>query len=58
MATAEERLTVMETRFDTELKHLATKADLERLKSQLLLAQIGVGGVTVGIIIAVLRFWQ
>ena len=54
MATNDERLTIMETRFDTELKHLATKADLANLRWQL-------GGLIVamtGIIIAVLRFWQ
>ena len=35
MATVEQRVTALETEFRTELKHLATKADLEGLKSDL-----------------------
>ena len=52
------RMTILETEFRTELKHLATKADLERLKIQLLLINITVVGIATGIIVAAGRFWQ
>ena len=52
------RMTILETEFRTELKHLATKADLERLKIQLLLINISVVGIATGIIVAAVRFWQ
>ena len=52
------RMTILETEFRTELKHLATKADLERLKIQLLLINITVVGIATGIIVAAVRFWQ
>ena len=52
------RITILETEFRTELKHLATKADLERLKIQLLLINITVVGIATGIIVAAMRFWQ
>ena len=39
------RMTILETEFRTELKHLATKADLERLKIQLLLINVSVVGI-------------
>ena len=35
MTTVEDRLTVLETEFRTELKHLATKTDLVELKADL-----------------------
>lgn len=35
MATIEQRVTSLETEFRTELRHLATKADLVELKSEL-----------------------
>lgn len=35
MATMEERVTILETEFRTELRHLATKADLEKLRGDL-----------------------
>ncbi len=52
------RMTILETEFRTELKHLATKADLERLKIQILLINITVVGIATGIIVAAVRFWQ
>ena len=52
------RMTILEAEFRTELKHLATKADLERLKIQILLINITVVGVATGIIVAAVRFWQ
>ena len=52
------RMTIFETEFRTELKHLATKADLERLKIQLLLINVSVVGIATGIIVAAVRFWQ
>ena len=63
MATAtntdvDTRMTILETEFRTELKHLATKADLERLKIQLLLINVTVVGIATGIIVAAVRFWQ
>ena len=47
MRTAEERVTALETEFRTELRHLATKADLAELRWQLLGALIGVATVAV-----------
>ena len=35
MTTIEERMTILETEFRTELKHLATKADLKDLETRL-----------------------
>ena len=35
MATSDERITILETKLETELRHLATKADLERLENRL-----------------------
>ena len=54
----ETRMTILETAFRTELKHLATKADLERLKIQILLINITVVGIATGIMVAAFRFWQ
>ena len=36
MVTVEERLTILETKFRTELKHLVTKADLKDLEMRLI----------------------
>ena len=58
MATVEDRLTILETEFRTELKHLATKADLKALEMRL---TVQLGGLMVagfGIVIAVLKLWQ
>ena len=54
----ETRMTVLETEFRTELKHLATKTDLDRLKMQLLLINITVVSIATSIIVAAMRFWQ
>ena len=35
MVTVEERVTALETEFRTELRHLATKADLAKLEAKL-----------------------
>ena len=47
MPTIEERVTTLETEFRTELRHLATKADLAELRWQLLGALIGVATLAV-----------
>ena len=52
------RMTILETEFRTELKHLATKADLERLKIQLLLINITVVSIATAVIVSAMRFWQ
>lgn len=65
MATADERLTILETEFRTELRHLSTKADLnalegrleskiERIAWMLLVAVIAVGGL----VVAAVRFLE
>ena len=58
MVTVEDRVTILETEFRTELKHLATKADLKALEMRL---TVQLGGLMVagfGIVIAVLKLWQ
>ncbi len=63
--TVEERTTILETEFRTELRHLATKADLEKLKSEVK-TEIAhqtrwfVGGMiaTMGVVVALERLWQ
>ncbi len=65
MTTIEERMTILETEFRTELKHLATKADIKELEGKLkeletrLMLRLG-GLLVVGFsaVIAALRFWQ
>ena len=65
MATTEERVTALETEFRTELRHLATKADLSDLKAELK-TEIAhqtrwfLGGLvaTAGIVVALQRLWQ
>ena len=47
-------MTTLETEFRTELRHLATKADLKEL--QFKLAGLIIGAVAIGV--AVLKFWQ
>ena len=59
MATTEpleRRMTVLETEFRTELKHLATKADLKALEIRLAGFMLLVGGLVVGVMTAILRF--
>ena len=50
MTVADDRLTILETRIDTILPHLATKADLERLKWQMLMVQVAIAGVIIGVL--------
>ena len=61
MTTVDERMTVLETRFDTELKHLATKADLNDLEMRLTKWMIGLMVSSVvsasAIAVAALRLW-
>ena len=65
MVTLDERITILETEFRTELKHLATKADLADLRGDLRSLEhrltLRLGGLMLagfGILIAVLRLWQ
>lgn len=53
----EERVTVLETEFRTELRHLATKADLKAVELQMALLMLSVGAISTGVIIAALKFW-
>ena len=58
MATVEDRLTVIETEFRTELKHLATKADLKSMEMRL---TVQLGGLMIagfGVVVAVVKLWQ
>ncbi len=58
MATLEERMTILETEFRTELKHLATKNDISELEHRL---TIRLGGLILAVgtlIVAILRLWQ
>ena len=52
----ERRMTILETEFRTELKHLATKADLKALEIRLAGFMLLVGGLVVGVMTAILRF--
>ena len=69
MVTLDERITILETEFRTELKHLATKADLADLRGELRADMrslehrltLRLGGLMLagfGILIAILRLWQ
>ena len=49
-------MTILETEFRTELKHLATKADLKALELRLAGFILLVGGLVVGIMTAIFRF--
>ena len=49
-------MTILETEFRTELKHLATKVDLKALEIRLAGLMLLVGGLVVGIMTAILRF--
>ena len=64
MTTVDERMTVLETRFDTELKHLATKADLKEIETRIQEVEtrlmVRLGGLMIagfGVVIAVLKLW-
>lgn len=54
MSTVEDRVTILKTEFRTELKHLATKADLKALELRLYGVMLAVGALIVG----VLKIWQ
>ena len=54
----ETRMTVLESEFRTELKHLATKADLSQLELRLYTRLGGMIAVATAVIIAAMRFWQ
>ena len=65
MVTLEERMTVLETEFRTELRHLATKTDLERVRSELKALEnrlmLRLGGLYIagmGVAVAILKLWQ
>ena len=53
MTTVEQRL----SRTDGGYEHLATKADVERLKVWLFAAIVGGNIATAGLILAVMGFW-
>ncbi len=52
--TTDERLLKLETEFRTELKHLATKADLKALELRLIATVVTV----VGVAVAILKLWN
>ena len=56
MSTVETRLTVLETEFRTELRHLATKSDLQALEMRLLIRLSGLLLVGFTVIGVLLRF--
>ena len=56
MTAVEDRLTILETEFRTELKHLATKRDVERAMWTVLVAIIGVGMFVVATVTAIMKF--
>ena len=68
MATLEgldTRVTVLETEFRTELRHLATKADLARLEGELRALEnrlmLRLGGLYIagiGVAVAIMKLWQ
>ena len=58
MASVEDRLTVLETEFRTELKHLATKRDVDRAMWTVLVAIIGVGMFVVATVTAIMKFME
>ena len=48
MVTTDERLLILETEFRTELKHLATKADLQSFEMRLM---VRLGGLMSGLFV-------
>ena len=54
----ETRVTVLETEFRTELRHLATKADLKALENRLMirLSVLYIAGI--GAAVAIMKLWQ
>ena len=58
MTIVEQRLIVLETEFRTELKHLATKADLKSLEMRMAGLVLNTN-IAIGVaIVAALRLWQ
>ena len=58
MVTVEDGLTILETEFRTELKHLVTKADLKDLEMRLI---VRLGGLLISGLaatVAVLKLWN
>lgn len=47
LAAIESRLTALETAFDRELKHLATKEDIQKIKVWVLGGALGASGITI-----------
>ncbi len=61
MLLLEDRVTVLETKLETELRHLATKTDLERVKADLERSVWRLGGLiilAIGVGVAVLQIWD
>ena len=59
MVSVEQRLSKVEqrtSRLEGQYEHLATKADLERLQSRLVMWLVGVGIAVIGVISAIIRF--
>lgn len=57
MTTIEDRLTILETEFRTELRHLATKADRKSLELRMMGFMVLVGSVIISVNVAALRLW-
>ena len=57
MSTVEDRITILETEFRTELRHLATKTDLKSVELQMAILMLSVGAISTGAIIATLKLW-
>ena len=58
MVTVEDGLTILETEFRTELKHLVTKADLKDLEMRLI---VRLGGLLISGLaatVAMLKLWN
>ena len=58
----EDRMTALETEFRTELRHLATKADLAHLENRLFIRMSGLVALLVGmgtaVVVVVDRLWN
>lgn len=55
LAEIESRLTALETAFDRELKHLATKVDIQKIKVWVLGGVLGGMAIATGIAIVLFR---
>ena len=58
IVTVDERVTALEIEFRTELRHLATKADLHALENRLMLRLGGLMVALFSVAVAVLKFWS